>query len=90
MALLQPALRVAGLSPWTITDESYVIPNFQPDGQIVLTTRYTPSWPILAWVRTYKYARVFCYQSGHDRITYADKNFRTILANGIHWVTESE
>jgi uncharacterized protein len=75
----------SGLSPWTIIDETYMIPDFKPDGQILLTTQYSSSWPVIAWVRSYRQARVFCYQSGHDKITYADPGFRTVLANGIYW-----
>jgi hypothetical protein len=77
----------SGLSPWTIVDETYMIPGFKPDGQILLTTHYPSNWPVIAWVREYRHARVFCYQSGHDKITYTDPGFRTVLANGIHWTS---
>jgi hypothetical protein len=80
---------LTGLSSWTITDETYVIPNFHPDGEILLTTDYSPSWPVLAWARTYRKAHVFCYQSGHDGKTYADPSFRSLLANGIRWTSLS-
>lgn len=79
---------VRGLLPWTISDETYVIPDFHPDGQVLLTTCYSPSWPILAWARTYRNARVFCYQSGHDKSTYIDPGFRSVLGNGIRWTAE--
>jgi hypothetical protein len=78
---------VRDIYPWKICDESYVIPDFHPQGQILLTTRYTPSWSVLAWVRQYRNARVFCYQSGHDQKAYSDERFRSVLANGIRWTT---
>lgn len=77
---------VQSLPSWNMIDETYAIPHFQPEGQILLTTSYPLSWPILAWVRSYRKARVFCYQSGHDYQTYTDANYRTVLANGIRWV----
>lgn len=76
---------VKGLSSWKMIDETYVILNFRPEGQVLLRTTYFLSWPVLAWVRSYQNARVFCYQSGHDSHTYADENFRSVLANGIRW-----
>jgi uncharacterized protein len=76
---------VQGLAAWRIVDETYAIPGFKPDGQALLTTQYIPSWPVIAWARMYRKARVFCYQSGHDQLTYKNPGFRLVLANGIHW-----
>lgn len=77
-----------GLSPWTIEDETYLIPDFKPDGKVLLTTQHPSCWPAIAWVRKYRRARVFCYQSGHDQAAYTDPGFRAVLASGIHWTAE--
>lgn len=77
---------VQGLTPWTITDETYVLHDPDPGSQVLLTTTHPNCMRSLAWTRGYRGARVFCYQSGHDHQAYEDKRFRSVLANGIRWV----
>ena len=78
---------VQGVSPWTITDETYVLHDPGPDSQVLLTTDHPRCMKSLAWTRTYRNGRVFCYQSGHDHQAFEDANFQTVLLNGIRWVT---
>lgn len=79
---------VQGITPWTIIDETYVLHDPGSDSQVLLTTNHPACMHSLAWTRTYRNARVFCYESGHDHQAYEDASFRTVLANGIRWTTE--
>ena len=73
------------LSSWQMTDETYAIPDPEPDSHVLLTTDNPRSLRTLAWTRSYKKARVFVFASGHGKETYADPNFRTVLQRGIAW-----
>ena len=81
---------VRGITPWTILDETYVLHDPGPDSQVLLTTDHPACMRSLAWTRTYRNARVFCYQSGHDHQAYEDASFRSELANGILWAAQSD
>lgn len=76
---------VAGLAPWTMTDETYTLPEPGVGSRALLATDNPRSMRTLAWVRTLSAARVFCLESGHDALTYTDPNFRQVLARGIQW-----
>jgi len=76
---------VRGVAPWTITDETYVLHDPGPDSTVLLTTDHPRCIHSLAWTRTYRNTRVFCYESGHDHQAYEDASFKTVLANGIGW-----
>jgi type 1 glutamine amidotransferase len=55
------------------------------DSHVLLTTDHPKSMRTIAWTRQVGQARVFCLESGHDRVTFADPNFRTVLGRGIAW-----
>jgi hypothetical protein len=74
-----------GLADWTMIDETYTTPGAGPDSEVLLTYDHPQSMKTIAWTRTYRNARVFCYQAGHDNRTWVDGNFRTVLARGIQW-----
>lgn len=78
---------VQGIAPWTIIDETYVLHDPGSDSQVILTTDHPACMHSLGWTRTYRNARVFCYQSGHDHQAYEDDHFQAVLANGIRWTT---
>ena len=75
----------AGLADWELPDETYTMSSADKDSRILLTTDHTLSMRTLAWTRQFGQARVFCFQSGHDNATYADRGFRTVLHRGIRW-----
>jgi type 1 glutamine amidotransferase len=52
---------------------------------VLLTTDHPKSMKTLGWVRQHRNARVFCLQSGHDGVTWASPEFRTVLERGIRW-----
>ena len=75
---------VAGLSPFTLIDETYDMAD-AADGEVLLTTEAEACMKTIAWTREQGQARVFCYQSGHDRRVYDHPSFREILGRGIRW-----
>jgi hypothetical protein len=74
-----------GLSDWEMIDETYAMTDAGPGSEILLTTTHPKSMHTLAWARTYKNARVFCFESGHDNQTYVNPSFQTVLTRGIRW-----
>lgn len=74
-----------GLDGFEIVDETYTVDEPGPDSHVLLSTHHPKSMRSLAWTRTYKRARVFCYESGHDAQAYENPHFQTILARGIAW-----
>ncbi len=79
----------AGLAPWEMVDETYVVPEPGADSEVLLTTDHPDSMRALAWVRTYRNARVFCYQSGHGPAAYGNAQFQQVLARGLGWVART-
>lgn len=75
----------SGLTSWTLVDETYTMPGSVDGGEVLLTTHHARSMAHVAWARTYKNARVFCLQSGHDNHAFSNLHFRTIVARGIQW-----
>jgi len=75
----------AGLDDWTMIDETYLMPDAAGDNHVLITTGHPRSMTTLAWTHEYKMSRVFCLQAGHDQHTWNNANFRTLLAQGIHW-----
>ena len=55
------------------------------DSHVLLTTNHPKSMRTIAWTRQVGQARVFCLESGHDRVTFADPNFQVMLGRGIAW-----
>lgn len=74
-----------GLADWELADETYTLAGTPGGATVLLTTDHPRSSHALAWVRRHGAARIFCYQSGHDRRTYKDPGFRAILERGIRW-----
>jgi uncharacterized protein len=76
-----------GVPDWELGDETYVMRDAQPEhgNTVLLATDHERSTRTLAWTRQYRSARVLCFQSGHDRQSWEDERFRTVLGNGIRW-----
>jgi uncharacterized protein len=73
------------LDPWEMVDETYTMDDAGAGNEVLLTTDHPRSMRTIAWTRAYRQARVFCYESGHDNVTYANAGFRLVLARGIQW-----
>ncbi len=78
----------AGLQSWEMIDETYKINEPENGSQLLLSTNHIKSSNAIAWTRTYRNSRVFCFQSGHDHNAYENENFRLILARGIRWCAQ--
>lgn len=75
-----------GLKDWTITDETYLMPDISgPENHVLLTTQHPQSMTVLAWTRVFGSSRVVCLQLGHDSKAWNDANFRQFLAQAIAW-----
>ena len=79
-----------GLKDFRLVDESYKMVDASPENLILITVEHPRSLHTIAWTRMYQKSHVFCYQSGHDHVTFGDPNFRTILTRGIKWVAIQE
>jgi len=74
-----------GVAPWTMGDETYTMADAGPGSEILLTVEHPKSMKTIGWTRPFKKARVFCFESGHDNLTWANAGFREILLRGIRW-----
>ena len=74
-----------GLQAWEMTDEIYQMDSAGPDSHILLTTQHPRSMRTLAWTKQFGQARVFCYEGGHDELTFTNATFQTVVEHGILW-----
>lgn len=59
------------------------------DSHVLLRTRHPKSKMMaMAWTRRFKHAPVFCLQPGHDDATWADPQYRTVVARAITWLAQ--
>ncbi|MSP13839.1 MAG: ThuA domain-containing protein [Chloroflexi bacterium] len=75
-----------GLAAWQMVDEAYMMVNADAGSDILLTPDHPKSMKTIAWARQYHNARVFCCQSGHDNLVYANPQFRTVIGRAIQWL----
>ena len=75
----------SGLKNWTMTDETYTMCEPAAGSEVLLTTQHLKSMKSIAWTRRHGQARVFCFESGHDNLTWVDPNFREVLRRGMLW-----
>jgi len=75
----------AGLEPWNVIDETYIMAEPGAGSEVLLTVEHTLSMRTIAWTRRFRGSRVFCLQSGHDNRTWENHNFREVLRRGILW-----
>ena len=74
-----------GLASWTMGDETYTMADAGEGSEILLTVEHPKSMKTIGWTRQFKKSRVFCLQSGHDNVTWADAGFREVLHRGLRW-----
>lgn len=75
-----------GLADFEIHDETYGGLYIHPDVTPLLLCDAPTSSPIVGWAKIYANARVAAIQLGHDRQSYANPNFRKLVAQAIAWV----
>jgi len=74
-----------GVAAWDMADETYTMADAGEGSRILLSVDHAKSMKHIAWTRQHGKSRVFCFQSGHDNVTWAVPDFRRILARGIQW-----
>jgi type 1 glutamine amidotransferase len=78
----------AGVSDFTIHDETYHAYYTSPAVKVLLKTDHPKNEPPIAWVQNYGKSRVFYFMLGHDAKAWNNPNYPRILANGIRWVAQ--
>jgi len=81
-----PACPVAaGVSDFTIHDETYKGYTVDPQVKVFLTTDDPTSEKAVGWTNTYRKANVCYLELGHDAKAYASKEMQTLYAQAIKW-----
>lgn len=79
-----------GLKNFVIHDETYGLYDMLPGSHALLTTEEPTSAKNVSWVKTYGDARVIYLQLGHDKLAYANPNFRQLVAQAIRWAAKKD
>jgi len=74
-----------GLAAWSMIDETYLMADADDVNHTLLTTMHPNSMSTIAWTRTFRNARVFCLQSGHDHQAYSNPSFQQVVERGLLW-----
>ena len=81
-----PACPVAaGVSDFTIHDETYKGYTVDPQVKVFLTTDDPTSEKAIGWTNTCRKANVCFLELGHDAKAYASKEMQTLYAQAIRW-----
>ena len=78
----------AGLSDFTVQDETYHGLWLDPEVRVLLTTTAPTADRALAWCRNYRAARTVCIQLGHGPEIFTEGNYRRFVYQAIRWVGE--
>jgi len=77
-----------GLADFEVCDEGYRNQTYAPDNHLLLSTDNAASEKQIAWVRTYKNARVFCMVIGHGPQAFTSEPIRRAVARAIRWTAK--
>jgi len=80
----------AGLSDFTLKDETYCRQWFDPEATVLLTTREKTSDRTLAQAKAFGNSRVAYIQLGHGAHAFNDPNYQKLLAQAIQWAAETD
>ncbi len=75
----------AGVSDFTIHDETYKGYTVDPQVKVFLTTDDPTSEKAIGWTNTYRKANVCFLELGHDGKAYASKEMQKLYAQAIQW-----
>ena len=78
-----------GVKDFTIHDETYGLFDMLPGSHALLATDEPTSAKSIAWAKNYGEARVVYLQLGHDKLAYANPNYRQLLAQSIRWAAKT-
>jgi len=77
-----------GVKDFTIHDETYGLFDMLPGSHALLTTAEPTSAKNIGWAKNFGEARVVYLQLGHDKLAYANPNFRQLLAQALRWAAK--
>ncbi len=77
---------MAGVTDFTLHDETYKGYDLEPDNHLILSCSEPGSQKEVAWTRTYRNAKICFIQPGHGSGAYNNENFRRMLRQAIQWV----
>jgi len=77
-----------GLADFEVRDEGYRNQTYVPDNHLLLSTDNSASEKQIAWVRTYRNARVFCTSLGHGPQAFTSEPIRRVVACAIRWTVK--
>jgi uncharacterized protein len=75
----------AGLTDFTVLDETYKGMWLAPTNTVLLTTDNPTGDPPVAWVSAYDKSRVVTIQLGHGPESHRNESFRRLVVNAIRW-----
>jgi len=77
----------ASMSDFDVHDETFWNYFVNTDNDAFLTTTYPGSAKTLGWTHQYKNSKIAYLQLGHDKVAYANPNYRRLVERMILWVT---
>ena len=79
-----------GLRDLRFFDEVYGNVRVSDNVIPLLKTRHPKSIEIIAWENRYKASRIIYIQSGHDKRTYVESDYRKLILQAINYLTVSK
>ena len=70
-------------------DEVYKNYFVKNDVQLLLTTDHPESGRELGWINKFGDSQIVFLMNGHDEHAYNNLNYRILVENAIHWVSEN-
>lgn len=74
-----------GVSDFTIKDETYKGYSVDPKAHVILTTDEPTAEKAIGWTGSYGKARTCYLLLGHDKVSYANPSFQTLVRQAILW-----
>jgi type 1 glutamine amidotransferase len=75
---------------FVIHDETYGLYDMLPGSHQLLAADEATSAKHIAWAKNWGDARVVYLQLGHDKLAYANPNFRQLVAQAIRWTAKKD
>lgn len=69
-------------------DEVYDNVRISDDVKPLLSTRHPKSMEYIAWEHKYRNSTIIYIQSGHDKRTYVEKDYRKLLLQALHYLSK--
>ena len=76
-----------GMEEFGMVDEAYLCDRVEPvDGmQILVSSKDSINMNAVAWTKTFRNSKVFCFQAGHGPTSFSHESFRKLLYRGLLW-----